>query len=140
MESVPASLPKASLGPLELRLHRALWERRTATVREILQDTDIWQRYNTILTTMDRLFRKGLVGRAAEGKAYRYWALCSPEELDRKTTVSGLRQLLRSENPSLHLSLFVEAVSAENEHFLDELQALVERRRAELALKKGRRQ
>src|SRR3974390_136034 len=139
MESVPASLPKASLGPLELRLHRALWERRTATVREILQDTDIWQRYNTILTTLERLFRKGLVGRAAEGKSFRYWALCSPEELNRDTTVIGLRQLLRSQHASLHLSCLVEAVGAEDEHLLDELQALVERRRAELSLKKGQK-
>jgi predicted transcriptional regulator len=125
------------LGPLEQQIHRAVWERGTATVREVLQDGNIWQRYNTILTTMDRLFHKGLLDRVLEGKAFRYWARCSPEEFDRESTVSGLRQLLRSERASLHLSYFVEAVSAEDEKLLDELQALVHRQRAEILFRKG---
>jgi predicted transcriptional regulator len=129
----------ASLGPLERQIHRAVWERRTATVREVLQDRAIWQTYSTIMTTMDRLFHKGLLGRVLEGKAFRYWARCSPEEFDREATVSGLRQLLRSEHVSLHLSYFVEAVGEQDEKLLDELQALVERQRAELLLKKGER-
>jgi len=137
MDVDPPNPPVALLGPLERQLHRAVWERGTATVREVLQDRNIWQRYNTIMTTMDRLFRKGLFGRVVEGKAFRYWALCSPEEFNRETTVSGLRQLLRSQHASLHLSCFVEAVGAEDEHLLDELQALVESRRTRLTLKKG---
>jgi len=127
----------ALLGPLERQIHLAVWERGTATVREVLQDGSIWQRYNTIMTTMDRLFHKGLLDRVLEGKAFRYSARCSPEEFDRQTTVSGLRQLLRSERASLHLSYFVEAVSAEDEKLLDELQALVQRQREELLFKKG---
>lgn len=90
------------------------------------------------MTTMDRLFRKGILGRVVEGQAFRYWALCSPEELNRETTVSGLRQLLHSEHASLHLSCFVEAVGAEDERLLDELQRLVEQRRAELSVNKQR--
>jgi len=127
----------APLGPLERQIHRAVWERRSATVREVLQDGTIWQTYSTIMTTMDRLFRKGLLGRVLEGKAFRYWARYSPEEFDRETAVSGLCQLLRSEHASLHLSYFVEAVGEQDEKLLDELQALVEHQRAELLLKKG---
>jgi BlaI family penicillinase repressor len=127
----------APLGPLEQQIHRAVWMRGTATVREVLQDGTIWQTYSTVLTTMDRLFRKGLLSRISEGKAFRYWVRCSPEELQRRTAVSGLRQLLRTEDATLHLSYFVEAVGAQDEKLLDELQALVERQRAELQLKKG---
>jgi predicted transcriptional regulator len=125
------------LGPLEQQIHRAVWMRGTATVREVLQDRSIWQTYNTVLTTMDRLFRKGLLGRLNEGKAFRYWVRCSPEEIQRRTAVSGLRELLRTERATLHLSYFVEAVGEQDEKLLDELQALVERHRAELLLKKG---
>lgn len=132
--SSPAAVP---LGPLERQIHRAVRERGTATVREVLQDKDIWQRYNTVLTTMERLYRKGLLGRVTEGKAFRYHVQCSLEEFDRETAVTGLRQLLRSDQASLHLSYFVEAVGAEDETLLDELQELVERRRAELQLEKG---
>ncbi|MGA8539257.1 MAG: BlaI/MecI/CopY family transcriptional regulator [Terriglobales bacterium] len=129
----------ARLGPLERQIHLAVWERGPATVREVLQDGKIWQTYTTIMTTMDRLFRKGLLDRVLEGKAFRYAARCSPEELDRVTALNGIRQLLGSENASLHLSYLVEAVGAQDEKLLDELQALVERQRAELQLKKGER-
>jgi predicted transcriptional regulator len=122
----------APLGPLEQQIHHAVWMRGTATVREILQDSSIWQTYSTVLTTMDRLFRKGLLGRTPHGKAFRYWVQCSPEELQRRNAVSGLRRLLRTEDAALHLSYFVEAVGAEDEKLLDALQAMVERQRAEL--------
>lgn len=135
--SLPDSASAARLGPLERQIHYAVWARGTATVREVLEDGKIWQTYSTIMTTMDRLFRKGLLGRVLEGKAFRYCARCSPEELERAAAVSGIRQLLGSEYASLHLSYFVEAVGAQDEKMLEELQLLVERQRAELQLKKG---
>ncbi|MGA2425487.1 MAG: BlaI/MecI/CopY family transcriptional regulator [Terriglobales bacterium] len=129
--------PAARLGPLERQVHHAVWARGTATVREVLEDGTIWQTYSTIMTTMDRLFRKGLLGRVLEGKAFRYSARYSPEEIERGAAMKGIRRLLSSEYASLHLSYFVEAVSAQDEKLLEELQTLVERQRAELQLKKG---
>ena len=131
------STPAARLGPLERQIHRAVWMRGNATVREVLEDGTIWQTYTTIMTTMDRLFRKGLLGRVQEGKAFRYSARYSPEELERVAAMNGIRQLLGSEYASLHLSYLVEAVSAQDEKLLEELQTLVERQRAELQRKKG---
>jgi predicted transcriptional regulator len=126
----------APLGPLERQVHNAIWARGSATVREVLEDGTIWQTYSTIMTTMDRLFRKGLLSRVLEGKAFRYSALYSPEETERATTMNGVRQLLGSEYAALHLSYLVEAVGAHDESLLDQLQSLVERQRAELRLKK----
>ena len=89
------------LGPLERLIHRAVWMRGSATVREVLQDRSIWQTYSTVLTTMDRLFRKGLLDRTGEGKAFRYRVRCSPGPLVararawhtdlRETNLSGRR-------------------------------------------------
>jgi BlaI family transcriptional regulator, penicillinase repressor len=129
--------PTARLGPLERQVHHAVWARGTATVREVLEDGAIWQTYSTIMTTMDRLFRKGLLDRVLEGKAFRYSARYSPEEMERIAAMRGIQQLLGSEYTSLHLSYFVEAVSAQDEKLLEELRTLVERQRAELQLKKG---
>jgi hypothetical protein len=56
-------------------------------------------------------------------------------ELERVTVVNNMRQMLNSEYASLHLSYLVEAVGERDGKLLDELQALVERQRAEL--KKG---
>jgi predicted transcriptional regulator len=133
------NIPVAQLGPLERQIHRAVWMRGNATVSEVLEDGTIWQTYSTIMTTMDRLFRKGLLARVLEGKAFRYSARLSPEEMERVAAMNGIKQLLGSEYASLHLSYFVEAVSAQDEKLLDELQSLVERQRAELQLKKGDR-
>jgi predicted transcriptional regulator len=138
LHSIFEAAPAAHLGPLERQVHHAVWARGTATVSEVLQDRTIWQTYNTILTTMDRLFRKGLLGRVLEGKAFRYSARYSPEELERVAAVGGIRQLLGSEHALLHLSYFVEAVGAQDEKLLEELHALVERQRAELLLRKGK--
>jgi predicted transcriptional regulator len=129
-----AVLP-APLGPLERKVLEAVWARGTATVREVVRDGKLWQTYPTIMTTMDRLFKKGVLDRALEGRAFRYRARYSSEEIDRFAAVQGLRQLLASQHASLHLSCLVEAVGSQDERLLDELQALVERQRAEL--KKG---
>jgi predicted transcriptional regulator len=137
LHSFSETTPTARLGPLERQIHHAVWMRGTATVREVLEDGTIWQTYTTIMTTMDRLFRKGLLVRVQEGKAFRYSARYSPEELERLAAMNGIRRLLGSEHASLHLSYFVEAVSAQDEKLLEELQTLVERQRAELQLKKG---
>ena len=125
----------AQLGPLEREVLRAVWARGTATVREVREDGKIWQTYPTIMTTMGRLFKKRLLDRVPDGKAFRYSARYGPEELERIAAVNGLKKLLESEYASLHLSYLVEAVSAQDEKLLDELQSLVERQRAQL--KKG---
>ena len=127
--------PSTQLGPLERQVLQAVWMRGTATVREVLEDGKIWQTYPTIMTTMDRLFKKGLLDRVPDGKAFRYSARYRPEEIERVSAVNSIRQLLGSEYASLHLSYLVEAVSTQDEKLLDELHTLVERQRAQL--KKG---
>jgi predicted transcriptional regulator len=128
----------AQLGPLEREVLHAVWARGSATVREVREDGRIWQTYPTIMTTMDRLFKKGLLSRVPDGRAFRYSARYSREELERVTAVNRIRQLLGTEYASLHLSYLVEAVSMQDEKLLDELQSLVERQRAQL--KKGEAQ
>ena len=138
MESLPSffdATPSAQLGPLERQVLHAVWIRGTATVREVLQDSTIWQTYPTIMTTMDRLFKKGLLDRTPDGKAFRYSARYRPEEIERVAAVNGIRQLLGSEYTSLHLSYLIEAVSTQDGTLLDELQTLVERQRT--LLKQG---
>jgi len=98
----------------------------------VREDGAIWQTYPTIMTTMDRLFKKGLFNRAPEGRAFRYSPRYGPQELERIAAEESIRQLLRSQNASLHLSYLVEAAGTQNEKLLDELEALVERQRAEL--------
>lgn len=121
---------RAQLGPLEQKVLDAVWSLGTATVREVVRDGKLWQTYPTIMTTMDRLFKKGLLNRVPDGRAFRYSPRYSPEELERAEAIGGIRRLLGSRNVSLHLSYLVQAVGAQDGRLLDELQFLVERQRA----------
>ena len=121
------------LGPFEQQVLEALWSRGTATVRELLEDQNITQAYTTVMTTLDRLYKKRLLDRTAEGRAFRYFPRQTPEELRRVAVVEGIRQLLGSgDASSLPLSYLVEALSTHDAQLLDELQVLVERKRRQL--------
>ena len=127
------SASTTQLGPLERQLLHALWSRGNATVRELLEDEKITQAYTTVMTTLDRLYKKRLLDRVAEGRAFRYTPRQSPDELRRVAAVEGIRQLLGSADASsLPLSYLVDAVSEHDADLLDELQLLVERKRREL--------
>lgn len=121
------------LGPLERQLLEALWARGSSTVRELLEDQKITLAYTTVMTTLDRLYKKRFLDRVAEGRAFRYSLRQTPDELRRVAAVEGIRQLLgSSDTSSLPLSYLVEALSTHDAQLLDELQLLVERKRREL--------
>lgn len=121
------------LGPFEQRVLQKLWAHGNATVRELLADGDIDQAYTTVMTTVNRLYKKGLLDRVAEGRAFRYTPRHTPEELQRVTAMNSIRQLLGSGGSSaLPLSYLLEALSAHDAQLLDELQLLIECKRREL--------
>ena len=125
--------PKTRLGPLEQELLQALWERKSATVRELIDGGDIQLAYTTVMTTLDRLYKKDLLDREAEGRAFRYKLRHSPEELHQAAVSEAIEQLLASgSSASVPLSYLVEAISEHDARALDELQTLVERKRKEL--------
>jgi predicted transcriptional regulator len=131
--SIFGSRSTPQLGPFEQQVLRELWSRGDATVRDLIADGKIRQAYTTVMTTMDRLYKKGLLDRVAEGRAFRYTPRLSSEELQRGAALDGIRELLGSgDTSSLPLSYLVEALSAHDAQLLDELQVLIERKRQEL--------
>jgi len=124
---------KTRLGPLEEQLLQELWRRKNATVRELIDGTKINLAYTTVMTTLDRLYKKRLLDRVAEGKAFRYSPRYTRQELEKATAGETIRQLLESSPSSaLPLSYLVEAVSEHDVRLLDELQQLVDEKRREL--------
>jgi len=121
------------LGPLEQRLLDGLWARRSATVRELLEDGCQDLAYTTVMTTLDRLFKKGLLTRSEEGRAFRYAPQFSREELQREAAGNAFRQLLdASPASSLPLSFLVDILGERDMQLLDDLRTLVESKRREL--------
>ncbi len=121
------------LGPLEQRLLDALWARGSATVRQLVEDGCQGLAYTTVMTTLDRLFKKGLLTRAEEGRAFRYAPRFTREELHQEAAGHAFRQLLdASPASSLPLSFLVEILGERDAQLLDDLRKLVERKRREL--------
>jgi len=131
--------PKRQLGPLEKQLLKALWECRSATVRELLARIDTNLAYTTVMTTLDRLYKKHLLDRRVEGRAFRYVPRHTPEEFQKVEAGEAIREILASNGTSsLPLSCFVEAITEHDAKLLDQLQEMVERKRRELRKKETR--
>lgn len=60
------------LGPLERRVLELLWRRRVSARVRDLQPSFPDIAYTTLMTTLDRLHRKGMLDRVADGRAFAY--------------------------------------------------------------------
>lgn len=110
--SIIGSGSRPQLGPFEQQVLQQLWSQGSATVRELLADGKIHRAYTTVMTTMDRLYKKGLLDRVAEGRwrTFRYTPRYTREELQQVTALESIQQLLGSSDASsLPLSHLVEA-------------------------------
>lgn len=124
---------EAAFGPLELRVLQALWRQPgPATVRDLHGDFPTIA-YTTLMTTLDRLFRKGILDRKKEGRAFAYWPRSSRDELRSELAQATLADLLQPGDTSLRpiISMFVDAVSERDTALLEELEALVREKRDE---------
>ena len=123
----------AFLGPLEIRVLESLWRRDEETsVRELADDFP-GSAYTTLMTTLDRLFKKGLLERARRDRAFLYRARFERADLAQELAKGEIARLLgfassrRTARPIL--STFVEAVGEKDALLLDELERLVRERR-----------
>jgi predicted transcriptional regulator len=129
------------LGPLEERVLDGLWAKGSATVRELVEGDYRDLAYTTVMTTLDRLFKKGLLTRSEEGRAFRYAPRFSREELQREAAGHAFRELLdASPAAALPLSFLVEILGERDAQLLDDLRKLVERKRRELGRELGQRE
>lgn len=134
--SAPQPL-ETTFGPLEIRVLQALWARSSpACVRDI-QPQFPGVAYTTLMTTLDRLFRKGTLVRHKSGRAFYYRPKATQQQLISELAGSTLATLLPGDGSDVRpiLSLFVDTVSERDQKLLDELENLVRARRNEL---KGR--
>lgn len=121
-------------GALELRVLDALWARsEAATVRD-LEPVFAGVAYTTLMTTLDRLHRKGVLLREKAGRRFRYRPRLSREALLSSAAGDALAAILgpRANDLRPMVSFFVEAVRREDRDVLGALEALIrERARAE---------
>ena len=131
---------EAMFGPLEIRVLEALWARgRAACVRDLQPDFPAVA-YTTLMTTLDRLFRKGVLARSKSGRAFYYTPKASRDQMVSEMAGSTFKTLLPGNRSAIRpiMSMFVDTVGEHDEALLDELEALVRARREELKNGGGR--
>jgi predicted transcriptional regulator len=131
--STDPSRPGGLLGPLEWRVLEALWAReRPAAVRDLI-DQFPETAYTTLMTTLDRLHRKGVLGRAKRGRAFLYAPKLTRAEFETARAADAFRHAVQGNGGSLAplVSCLVDAIGDRDRELLDELEALVAVRRGE---------
>jgi predicted transcriptional regulator len=114
----------------------ALWQREgSASVRD-LQPGFPEIAYTTLMTTLDRLHRKGVLSREKQGRAFLYRPELSRPQFESARAADAFRVAVEG-GGTLALSYFVQAVGDHDGELLDELETLVKAHRAELRSRRG---
>lgn len=124
-----------SLGRLEFRLMQILWARGESNVRDVVQELDRPLAYTTVMTTLDRLYKKGLLERRMPERAFLYSTCFSREAWERRQAENVFAGFLAGPHPSreLLLSSFLDAVGQHDSRLLDELEKKIRTKRKELS-------
>lgn len=117
------------LGELEAAVMELLWREPGLTVIQVEERLRRRREiaHTTVLTTLDRMHRKGYLTREKQGKAFVYTPSYSREEFEHGLAQEVLGALLgQFAKPAL--STFVDLIAAD-EGRLDELEALIREKR-----------
>ncbi len=133
----PRQAVESALGDLEREVMEAIWRRGEETsVREIHSTFEERAAYTTLMTTLDRLHKKGLLERRKEGRAFLYAPRVSREDFTRSVARDVIDGLLGQTNGETKpvLACIVDAVGDCDGEMLDVLEKLLrEKRRAQKA-------
>ena len=127
--------PPVYLGPLEEAVMEVVWRLGTGNVREVARQMERNLAYTTVMTTMDRLYKKGLLDRELTDRAFVYSAKVSREDWNRRRAGEMMAGFLAGPEESQHLllSCLVDAVGTHDGLLLDELEQKIRSKREELA-------
>jgi predicted transcriptional regulator len=126
---------QSALGPLEISVMEILWERGESDVRSVVQKLDRRLAYTTVMTTLDRLFKKGLLDRYKLQRSFIYAPKVSREQWEQKRAGELVAGFLAGPEPSreLLLSCFLEVMGEHDAALLDELEKKIHLKRKELS-------
>jgi predicted transcriptional regulator len=126
-----------ALGPLEVSVMEILWSHGDSTVHDVTQRLGRPLAYTTVMTTLDRLYKKGLLGRRKADRAFFYSPRWSRAEWEQKRAGEFVEGFLAAPETSgeLLVSYLVDAVGRYDETLLDELERKIRSKRRELRRK-----
>jgi predicted transcriptional regulator len=123
----------APLGELERAVMEHVWSKGQADVKDVYRAVGARRRItsNTVQSTLERLFRKGLLDRDKVSHAYVYRAALTREAYGATLVSSVVDDVLGHDREAM-LSAFVDVTARTGEDALARLEKLIaERRKAE---------
>jgi predicted transcriptional regulator len=123
-----------SLGELECAVLEEVWSVGEVTVHDVLARLHRPLAYTTIMTTLDRLYRKGLLVRLKKGRAFVYRAACTKKEVQRviaRELVNGIAADPMHSKDYL-LSFLIESVEPKDAAVLAKLESEIREKRRQL--------
>jgi len=123
-----------SLGPLEIAVMEILWERGESNVHDVIDKLDRPLAYTTVMTTLDRLYKKGLLTRHKSERAFQYSTRQTRLEWEQKRAGEFMAGFLNGPQAAgeMLMSCLVEAVGQKDAALLDELERKIRMKRKEL--------
>jgi predicted transcriptional regulator len=123
-----------AFGHLEGTVMDILWARGESSVHDVIESLRRPLAYTTVMTTLDRLFKKGVLNRRKPERAFLYAPSLSRQEWERTRADEWVAGFLAGSRPSgeLLISSLVEAVGQHDETLLDELEKKIRAKRKEL--------
>lgn len=118
------------LGWREREVLAVLRDLGSATVQQVSERLSAGLAYTTVMTTLDRLFRKGLLRREKQSRAFLYSAALTPEALENLRAADLVQRFFSqsSAQPDLLVSCLLDAVHHYDTGLLDQLEDQLETR------------
>ena len=131
----PSEIACFALGKLERQVLEEAWRQGEVSVRDIYRAFGERIAYTTLMTTLDRLFKKNLLERRKDGRAFLYAPLVSPDTFDQGIKEDVIDGLLGNGADGVEpiLACIVDTISERDRELLDELDRLVQEKKKELA-------
>jgi predicted transcriptional regulator len=122
------------LGKLEITVMEILWAVGDSSVHEVARRLDRPLAYTTVMTTLDRLYKKGLLDRRKSHRAFRYAPKLTRAEWVRKRADDWFTDFLACSPPSgdLLISCLIDVVGEQDASLLDELERRISLKRKQL--------
>ncbi len=127
----------ASLGTLERSTLEEVWRQKEVNVRDVVRAFNDRFAYTTVMTTLDRLYKKGYLERKKVERAYVYSAVMSDEQLQTGIVNDVLMGMIEGATRNVEpvLACIVDAVSDKDRELLDDLERLIKAKKVALGEK-----
>lgn len=120
------------LGQREREVLSVLWAQGSGNVQQVADRLSTTLAYTTVMTTLDRLFKKGLLQREKRNRAFIYYPNLTAQEIEAQRALSLVSRFFSDscERSDILLSCLIEAVDHYDIGMLDQLESKIRSARA----------